>query len=93
MRRFIFIFIVAFLLLCSSASALTVSGGSLAQQSFAREVIESCWLDWQWADARVDEVDLIIEAHHEPYWENVDFAGSAAGLADPVHILWEEYAT
>lgn len=64
----------------ANAEAVTYSGGSEAQRAYAQEVIESCWLDYAWADGRVDEVDVVIEEHHEPYWEQ-DVLFSAAGLA------------
>jgi hypothetical protein len=56
-------------LFCGPASALTVSGGTDRQNAYAREVIESCWLDWDLIDAKVGRVDLVFEEHHDPYWE------------------------
>jgi len=65
------------------AEAVTYSGGTERQRAYAQEVIESCWFDYQWADARMDEVDLLIADHYDPYWEFIDFdaATGVAGLA------------
>jgi hypothetical protein len=80
---------------CGKAMAVTYAGGTEQQRAFAQEVIESCSLDYAVIDARLDEIDLLIEDHHEPYWEHLDqFSdGVTAGLASPgniwVHSIYE----
>lgn len=83
MRRFLVAFVVAFLLVCAPASALTVQGGTEDQRAYTQEVIEACSLDWQWSDERMGGVDVALEPHHEPYW---DIEALTAGLAWPGYI-------
>lgn len=86
MRRLyivVFLAAIAAFFMPGVAEAVTYSGGSEVQRAYAQEVIESCWLDYTWADARVDEVDVVIEEHHDPYWDYLssDPLFGAAGLA------------
>ena len=81
------------------AQAVTYAGGTQQQRESAQAIIESCWLDYALVDDRLDEVDLIIEDHHEPYWETfpdwvapfpfwetAPLDAAAAGLAWPGNI-------
>jgi len=56
-------------LFCGPAVALTVSGGTDQENSYVREVIESCWLDYSLVDGLVGDVEVIFAEHYEPYWE------------------------
>lgn len=51
------------------AQAVTYSGGTPEHQYLAREIIESCRLDYQWIDARVEEVDVLFAEEYDPYVE------------------------
>ena len=75
--------VAVLLALASPALAVTYSGGTDGQRAYAQEVIESCRLDYQWIDARVEEVDLLISEHYDPYWEFIDHdpLRGVAGLA------------
>lgn len=83
-RSHILVVLLALLILgalfCGPASALTVSGGTEEQRACVREVIESCYLDYQWTEARLGEVDVSIE----------DLGTRAAGLAWPRRISIHE---
>lgn len=89
MKRILFIIIlllvmaVMVLVWAWPAQAVTYAGGTEEQRAYAREVIESCWFDYQWTDANVDEVDLIIAEHYDPYWDLAVFdqETGVAGLA------------
>lgn len=82
--------IVAALFFTPSADALTIQGGTEAQRAYAQEVIEDCWLDWQWVDERAGGVDVTLEPVHAPYWGALpsewDGDAIAAGLAWPGSI-------
>lgn len=75
--------VAVLLALASPALAVTYSGGTDGQRAYAQEVIESCRLDYQWIDARVDGIDLLIAEHYDPYWEFIDHdpLRGVAGLA------------
>ena len=87
MRRSLIILVLAAVLVgglfVGQATALTVTGGTDAQNAYARQVIESCWLDWQIVDQEVDGVDVVFEEHHDPYWYTLQ---SVYGLAWPGNI-------
>lgn len=63
------------------AQAVTYSGGTPEHQYLAREIIESCRLDYQWIDARVEEVDVLFAEEYDPYWEFCDPLEGIAGVA------------
>ena len=63
------------------AQAVTYSGGTPEHQHLAREIIESCRLDYQWIDARVEEVDVLFAEEYDPYWEFCDPLEDIAGVA------------
>ena len=69
----ILIVILALLILgalfCGPAQAFSVTGGTDYQRAHTRDVIESCVIDYRVVDEALGEVEVIIEPHHEPYWE------------------------
>lgn len=63
------------------AQAVTYSGGTPEHRHLAREIIESCRLDYQWIDARVEEVDVLFAEEYDPYWEFCDSLEGIVGVA------------
>jgi hypothetical protein len=65
------------------ALAYSIDGGTLEQRNYANEVIQSFAIPAADIESGLGrEVEILIEEHHDPYWEHVEcYEASAAGLA------------